>query len=555
MEIFREIGIEEIVANARPDMLESGIITWAVTLAGRELGRCSPLADDYPRMAVVSPTRTTQFPQNRLEPLFWSRLEETSGIVFYKRHQAEAITQADGVVRVEFTDLDSGKKKRVKARYLIACDGSASGTRDALGIDSVGDDLQNMIGIHFSADLGRFIENRRSMLYWILNRRVLGVLIAHWPPSEWVLFTPSFPPSLTLEQFTGARCEELIHQAIGTSSIADLKIEGAGAWMLGARLAEKYRQGRVFLAGDAAHIFPPTGGLGLNTGVQDAHNLAWKLGAVLRGDAQEGLLDSYESERRPVARRNLEHSVSNYERMNELIGFLGLDMKGFKTLAGVQASWPFRIFPAAWKRSLVSRGVKIALGRLAPLDEFGPKAEKARAHFRGLVPGQSPHYRFMGLDLGFAYQKGAIIPDAVPTPEPEYGVQDYLPTTRPGSRLPHVHVLRKGVSLSNHDLIDPHGYLLFTHPEGQADWIEAARVLQGEISMPVTCLSIGRTNEADLMDERGAWERLSEVDPTGAVLVRPDGHVAWRSVRLPTSPVDELRGVLVMLGCRGRKEA
>lgn len=553
MEIFRELGLEKTIASARPEMRESGNVSWVVSLAGRELGRCSPLAEDYPKMAQVSPSRTVQYPQNRLEPLLWKEMERAPRLTFYKRHRFLSAEQDEDGVRVQVRDLVSNRAKTLEARYLVACDGASSAVREFLKIPYTGTILQHMIGIHFFADLSRFAEDRRSMLYWILNREVLGVLISHWYPREWVLFTPYFPPSQTLEQFSPTVCEELVLRAVGTSGIEDLRIEGVGDWTLGTRLASRFQVGRFFLAGDAAHSFPPTGGLGLNTGIQDAHNLAWKLGAVLRREADPTLLRSYEVERIPVACRNLRQSVSNYEKMNELVDFLGVDLHGLTMMTLLQSSRAFRLIPLSWRRDLVRSGLKVALRRISVLDGDGPEAEAARTRFRERVSGQSAHYRFMGLDLGFVYRDGAIVAETEAGTVQDSDVEEYRPTTRPGARLPFVRIEcdEEGAS-STFDLIDPRGFVLLTGPEGELAWRRAAESLRAEFEIPLACHSIGDGGEIGRIAGGGTWESWSETAPDGAVLVRPDGHSAWRCRRRPDSPIDELRLVLTNLGLRGR---
>ena len=343
---------------------------------------------------------------------------------------------------------------------------------------------------------------------------------------------------------------------MGVRALADLEIKGCKSWVLSARLASTFRRQRIFLAGDAAHCFPPTGGLGLNTGVQDAHNLAWKLAAVLRGRAQIGLLDTYETERRPVAHDNLEHSVRNYERMNDLTLVAGLDNRRLRWLQRGQTSRLFSWLPRTWQRSLVTAAVKHATGKLASLDKEGPKADALRARFQLLLPAQMPHYRCLGLDLGFAYRHGAVIAEDTRKPEAADPVMDYRPTTWPGARLPHLWVVREQTRVAIHDLLEPNGMLLLTQPAGRAVWQAAIEAARKSFALALTCMSIGRSAEADLFDEHDVWVGLSEVDPSGvAVLVRPDGHVAWRCREAPPNAGAVLEAMLTRLGWRDRQES
>ncbi|HWG46543.1 MAG TPA: FAD-dependent oxidoreductase [Gemmataceae bacterium] len=550
MEVFREIGVEAPIQAACQDPLERGYITWVVSLAGRELGRCWVVPDDLLGEQAVSPTHMVQFPQHKLEPMLWRRIEDDPAITFYRHHQYLAVSQDAEKVNATLTDQTGGEAIVLQANYLIACDGASSQVRRSLGIAMNGPVLQHMIGMHFYADLGHLVNHRKGILYWVLNPDVMGVLIAHWLPTEWVLFTPYFPPQQTPEQFTPAVCLNLIAGAIGTREVADLKLQQVRPWVLTAKLADTFQLGRVFLAGDAAHSFPPTGGLGLNTGVQDAHNLAWKIAAVVRGHASPELLQTYEMERRPVARTNLEHSVRNFENMNELNQVVGLDLKNLRTLTAVQTNRIFGSLPKAWQRGLINLALRWAMKRLSLLDKEGARGDQIRARFQALLPGQAPHYRFLGLDLGFSYGQGAVIPESSLKPQAKDPVIDYLPTTWPGSRLPHLWVVRDSMRLPLSDVVDPDGLLLLTHPPGHKVWLDAARSLQQEWAIPITCLSIGPGDLADLIDAQARWEGLSEVEPTGVVLVRPDGHVGWRCLRAPAAPLEEMRVVLMRLGLR-----
>ena len=539
MEVFREIGIDERIRGTCQNVFERGLISWVVSLAGRELGRCSALPDRPEDILSLSPTHTVQFPQHMLEPMLWRAIEQQPAIDFRKNHRLVAV-QDDGTEVVAITAKETGEESVIRGDYLVASDGASSTVRRSLGINMDGPVLQHMMGIHFTADLGRLVNERRSVLYWVLNKQLVGVLIAHWLPTEWVLFAPYFPPQQTPERFSKRVCLDLVQAACGFAP-NDLEIKGIRPWVLAARLARSFQKERIFLAGDAAHSFPPTGGLGLNTGVQDAHNLAWKLAAVLKGRARADLLETYELERKPVARINLDHSVRNFSKMNELYKVAGLDWAQIQALESVQSSRVVRCLPSAWQRGLVNGTVKVALRRLARLDAEEQYGEKLRARFRALLPGQEPHYRFLGIDLGFAYREGAVVSEQTPQPAATNPVVDYLPTTWPGARLPHLWIRSGGERLSLLDLPKGETFLLLTHPAGNQPWRNAVTLIKKDISFPLIVLSIGPEESSDLVDEQGAWLRLSETEDTGAVLVRPDGHVAWRCLKAPADP----RGVLI----------
>jgi 2-polyprenyl-6-methoxyphenol hydroxylase-like FAD-dependent oxidoreductase len=533
MEVFRETGqADRIIAESQSPFERAGI-TWVTNLAERELGRCSALPTDVDALLAASPTHATVFPQNRLEPILWEAVRETPLIDFRIGHAL--LDMEEGADGVTCTLEAGGRRMEVSADYVVGCDGTTSPVRRLAGIGHDGRIIQHMIGVYFTADLGHLVDHRKSILYWTLNPDALGVLIAHWLPVEWVLFVPYYPPQQTAESYTESRCRSLIEHAVGFAP-PDLEIKLVRPWSLGASVAARYRQGRVLLAGDAAHSFPPTGGLGLNTGVQDAHNLAWKLAAVLRAEAGSELLDTYEMERRPVARINLEHSVANFEQMSDLLDIVGLSLKQQERLQAAQNSAIFTSLPPRWQRNAINIALRQALGPLRILSEASGRGEHARHEFHRRLPAQARHYRFAGLDLGFAYERGAVIPDGTERPVAADPVIDYRPTTWPGSRLPHFAGETDGVAMSIHDVLLPNGLTLLVGPHAAPAWRQAVRHATAMLRMPVACIAVGNGTDADFRDPGSAWPALSEVGRDGAVLVRPDGHVAWRIHGLPDDP-------------------
>ena len=541
IEVFREIGIADEVLAASQEVFERANITWVTTLAGRELGRCSALPPDLDSLLSLSPVHATVYPQNRLEPMLWRRAEDMPEIDFRKGHECVAVAE-DGE-GVTCTLVAGDRRMEVHADYVVGCDGTGSPVRKLAGIGSDQRLIQNMIGVYFTADLSSLVDYRKSILYWTLNPDALGVLIAHWLPEEWVLFVPYYPPQQTADSYTESRCRSLCVHALGMA-LPDLQIKLLRPWSLGASVADRYSSGRILLAGDAAHSFPPTGGLGLNTGVQDAHNLAWKLAAVLRDEAGPDLLDTYEMERRPVARTNLEHSVANFDQMSDLLQVVGLSLKQQERLQAAQNSRMFTSLPARWQRNAINIALKQALAPLHILSEASGRGEHARHEFERRIPGQARHYRFAGLDLGFAYEQGAVIPDGTPRPVAEDPVIDYRPTTWPGSRLPHFDGVRDGHTMPVCDALLPHGLTLITGVSAAPAWRQAVRTAAATLRMPIACLVVGPGADADFRDPANIWPDLSEVTRSGAVLVRPDGHVAWRAHELPEAPVDDLDAAL-----------
>ena len=317
------------------------------------------------------------FPQNRLEPILWQQAERHPLITVLRNHRLVGLKNGPQSVAAEFCCDKTGQTPGWRGKWLVGCDGAASTTRRLACIEWEAEVIQPMISIHFLADLHPYVQHRPSILYWVFHPKLLGVLIAHWLPTEWVLMTPYFPPQQSPEDFSEPRCRQLLQAAIGNNDIS-YTIEHIGSWALSAGMARTFRAGRVLLAGDAAHTFPPTGGLGLNTGVQDAHNLAWKLTLELQGIATAELIDTYQAERRPVAQANLQHSVANFQKMDELIRPTGLRLSNLRRLVRAQRSELFRALPTTWQRTLVRTAVNWGLQPLKKFDAAGRRGQHVR---------------------------------------------------------------------------------------------------------------------------------------------------------------------------------
>uniref|UniRef100_A0A7C2NZ07 FAD-binding domain-containing protein n=1 Tax=Schlesneria paludicola TaxID=360056 RepID=A0A7C2NZ07_9PLAN len=530
MEVFREIGVAQELEAACQPQERAAYISWVVSVTGRLLGREPIAPPDLDSILALSPTRAIQFPQNRLEQRLQSRVRESPLIDFRTACTCEAVEPRADQVAVTVRRRGASDTERITGEWLVACDGASSPVRRMLGIRAEGPVLQYMLGIYFTADLSRHVDGRESTLYWLMNPQAPGVLVSYWLPDEWVLNVPYFPPQQQPADFPEPLCRELIYAALGTRDVPDLNVVDVSPWVMSARMAETFQRGRCLLAGDAAHTMPPTGGLGLNTGVQDAHNLAWKLAAVCRGTADASFLRTYELERRTIARRNIDISLQNLARNQAVHALAGASVQRLKLLVAIQNSWPFRQLPASWQAGLVRTAVQFGTRQFLMLDDNGPLGERLRARLTGRLPTGAEHYRIGG-DLGGVYRRGAIIAEVASRPDADDPVLTYRPTTSPGARLPHVWLVdREGQRRSLFDLLEADGYLLLVHAEGQPVWDAAIAQARSQTGWPVRCLAIGEG--AEHQDPSGTWRPLSEVEPTGAILVRPDGHVAWRTARV-----------------------
>jgi 2-polyprenyl-6-methoxyphenol hydroxylase-like FAD-dependent oxidoreductase len=497
LEILRAAGVDRAaIAAACQDPSDAGRVRFVMTLAGEELGSL-PFERQGEDVLALTPTPLRNLSQHRLEPILVDHLRKQAGASLRTAHEWVAAEQDDRGVTSRIRDLDTGRSFEVRSRWLLAADGAGSRVRKALGIDPIGPPrLASFVMIHFEARLRPLVGGRPGVLYFTYDPTARGVFVAHDVDSTWVFMQPWDPERESPDDYTEERCAAIVRRAMGTSAV-DFAIRTLSTWHMSAQVAERYREGRAFLVGDAAHRFPPTGGLGLNTGVQDAHNLAWKLAAVEAGWAPADLLDSYEVERRPVARENADVSARNAAQMLEVVRALG------------------------------------------------PAGDGERGDVRAAIANQAEHFDMLGLQLGFQYERGALVPDGSARPAVGNPVREFVPCGRPGARLPHAWTVRGGERVSTLDLLPPDRFTLIAGPAGAA-WVEAAAAIStppaaAAISTPpLHVLAIGR----DVADPGGAWLALLGIGNEGALLVRPDQHVAWRSARGAANPRDALRSAL-----------
>ncbi len=512
LEILRSMGIDTGALRAAGTARADGAhVAWMTTLAGTELGRL-PYERQGDDALALTPEPFVNLSQHKLEPILVEHLERDARTDLRWRHEWQGLEQDGAGVTSRVRDLARGEDYMVRSRYVLAADGAGSRIRRSLDIEMIGPDrLQSFIMIHFEANLRPLVRDRPAILYWVVDPECAGAFVAHDIDRTWVFMHRYDPETESPDAYTPAACAAIVRRAIGRAD-ADLAIRDVSPWTMTAQVAARFAAGRVFLVGDSAHRFPPAGGLGLNTGVQDAHNLAWKIGWVEAGRAGGALLDTYEAERRPVAQSNAEQSFMNAMRMLEsfmALGFLDPDV----ATAGAR----------------FAEALATAAGR---------------ADIRQAIDAQQDHFDMIGLHLGFGYEEGAIVPDGTPRPAPANPVRDFVPTSRPGFRLPHAWVEHGGTRRSTLDLLATDGFTLIAGPSGHA-WRNAATHL-APAAVPIRCLVAGR----DFADPEGAWARVCEIGPDGAVLVRPDQHVAWRSLCAPREPAADLLAAARHVLCR-----
>ncbi|MFE1412064.1 FAD-dependent oxidoreductase [Streptomyces sp. NPDC058746] len=491
MELFRVAGVEDRIRAAASVLSDNHGILQGGSLTGDDQEWLFEEIDPGGGLARFSPATWCLCSQNDIEPVLMS---VTPGLGADLRFSTELLSfdqDATGVTAV-MKGLETGEHLKVRADYLVAADGPRSPVREELRIGQTGPgDLFHNVSITFrSRGLAGVVGDRRFIVCYLTKPGADGALLPVDNAERWVFHAPWHPDrGETMEDFTDERCAEHIRRAVGAPGL-DVEITGKAPWHAAERVAERYGSGRVFLAGDSAHEMSPTGAFGSNTGIQDAHNLAWKLAAVLKGSAGPRLLESYEAERLPVARatsarasaRSAEHSHPGYE----------------------------------------------------------PDPESA-------APGGGRPGGVLSVAMGYRYHQGAVLgADHEQPVVPER----MRPSGDPGTRAPHLWLRfcgepGPGERVSTVDLYERSFVLLSS--EG-TPWRDAARSVAGELGVDLVAYAVGTGPGADLEPEEGAdWAGAHGTTPAGAVLVRPDGFVAWRWPQDAEDPEGVLHEVLTTL--------
>jgi 2,4-dichlorophenol 6-monooxygenase len=527
MEVFRQFGVAEAVYARSIPLEYISRIRWCTTLAGDgPLDRKTFHAIDsfggggLAHYAADSPCESTLYPQVRLEPLLRDEAQKRNpeGLLYY--HEVTAVEQDGQGVTATVLDRENGETFRVFADYAIAADGGRTVGPIVGSKLSGATNLVDMVTVYFRADLSRWWDDDRAMTTWFVNPDggswSSGVLGKLGPTrfdrhsEEW-MFHFSFRPD------DPARFDQssLLPRMRALLKLAELEPEiiGIGHWVVEGVIADRYRFGRIFLAGDAAHRHPPTTGLGLNSAIQDAHNLAWKLDAKLRGVASDGLLDSYEAERRPVAERNVSWALLTFQ--NHPLTDVGI--------------------------GLVRGDSETSKRNFAAFFAENDEGRTRRARLKDVMSVQRMEWQAHDLELGFFYDRGAVVADGTFPPERDPMGNRYTPTTRPGHRLPHAWVEFGGKRISTLDLVGKGEFLLILGSDG-GPWVEAADRIAAEFDTPLKSIAIGEATAC--VDVDRSWINLREVASDGAILVRPDNHVAWRCVGASANALESLRDAL-----------
>jgi len=478
MEHFRRWGLAERIREVAPLKVDwSQDVVFCTALFGHEVMRFTNCFGLSPQRSAMFAESGQQIAQPLVEEVLREAVADLEPCQLCLGWSLHALQQHDDGVQATIIN-ERGEQRQVRASYALGCDGSRSVVRAAIGAHYVGTSNQRPnLGIVFRAPgLAERQPHGPAVQYWVLNPTYPGLLGRMDLKDRWWIIANSVPSETGL-----ADPRALIHGLVGAA--IDAEVLGTDPWTGRMLLADRYRNGRVFLVGDAAHLNPPWGGHGFNTGIGDAVNIGWKLAAVIDGWGGDNLLVSYEGERRSVAERTIQEAVTNMSVLAPELANPELQDSG---LVGEQA------------RRAAAQTIRVAKDR---------------------------EFHSLGLVLGYQYDASPVIVDDGTPPLPEG--QDYEPSARPGARLPHLW-LPDGASL--YDRLGNGFSLIRLHDDiDVAPFIESA----AERRVPLAVIEL-----------RG--QALKELYGASLLLVRPDQHVAWRGTSVDQSMagtiIDRVRG-------------
>ncbi|MEV0791453.1 FAD-dependent monooxygenase [Kribbella sp. NPDC050459] len=516
IELMRDMGIEDQVVDKGTAHDLMGQTAFCTSLAGEEIGRIRTWGTHPRRLAdytEASPCLPMDLPQTLFEPILVSTAASRGARLRFNT-EYESLEQDDDGVTATVRDRLSGTSYQIRAKYLIGADGGRSKVAQDIELPMAGAmDIEGSMNIVFEADLSRYVAHRPSVLYWVLQPGAqiggigAGLVRMVRPWNEWLIvwgYDINQPAPVVDE----AMATEIVHNLVGDDTI-DVKLKSTSVWSVNHMYAEKTSKGRVFCMGDAIHRHPPSNGLGSNTSIQDAYNLAWKLALVLKGQAAPKLLDSYHDERAPIAQQIVDRANKSRTQFGQIFRALGMTPDA----------------PAG--RTIDSR------------KDDTPAAAEQREELRKAIELKDYEFNAHGVELGQRYRSSAVVDDG--TPEPPYERDHelyYHPTTWPGARIPHCWLTRGSDTVSTLDVVGKGRFTLLTGIGGDA-WVKAAQSVSEQLGVPIEPLVIGPGRELD--DLYGDWARAREIPDEGCLLVRPDAHIAYRAFDQPEDATETLR--------------
>ena len=528
MEVLRDLGrdVEDEAYLFATHQELMGENVFCTSLAGEEIGRMKswgmhPLSRAEHQLS--SPSHMNDLPQTFMEPLLFktacSRGTQARMSTEYLSHRQDE----DGVTTT-CRDRLTGREVAIRSKHLIGADGGNSKVAEDAGLSFEGRmGVGGSMNILFKADLTRYVAHRPSVLYWVVQPGAdvggigMGLVRMVRPWNEWLIVW-GYDINQPAPEVDTAFATKVVRDLVGEPDLP-VEIQSVSTWTVNNMYATTMQSGRVFCMGDATHRHPPSNGLGSNTSIQDAFNLAWKLSLVLKGKAGPRLLDSYQQERAPVAKQIVTRANKSIEEFGPI----------FKALGLLDSIDP----------------VKMQQNMDARCDDTAA-AELQRAAIRDSIAAKVYEFDAHGVEMNQRYASDAVLTDGQPEPAFEKDAElHYQPTTWPGARLPHAWLFgADGTKASTLDLCGKGRFTLLTGIGGRG-WVEAAKALARELDLPLEAHVIGPRQP--WQDLTGDWANLREVRDSGVVLVRPDQHVCWRRETLAEDPVSELRRALTSI--------
>lgn len=524
MEVLRDLGKEvedEVYLNAM-DQSIMGENVFCESLAGEEIGRMKswgthPLSKAEHMLS--SPTFMNDLPQTFMEPILFKtackRGTRARMSTEYKSH----VQDAEGVTTTCY-DRMTGQELTIRSKYLIGADGGNSLVAENENLPFEGQmGVGGSMNIVFRADLSKYVAHRPSVLYWVMQPGAdvggigMGLVRCVRPWNEWLIVW-GYDINEPAPNVDEAMATDVARQLVGDPEL-EIELLSANTWTVNDTYATQMSRGRVFIMGDAAHRHPPSNGLGSNTSIQDAFNLAWKLAAVVKGQAGERLLETYSEERAPVAKQIV-------TRANQSIGEFGpifeaLGMTGGTDITKIKANMDARC-------------------------DSTPEAEAQREALNKAIAFKKYEFDAHGVEMNQRYRSDATVTDGQIEPDFKLDADlHYQPTTWPGARIPHAWLFdAAGQKHSTLDLAGGGAFTIFTGLGGEA-WVDAASKIAKEFGITLNAHVIGPRQE--YMDYTGDWARAREVGDSGCIITRPDQHVCWRHDGAPDNAEAELTRV------------
>lgn len=501
VEVLREFDLEEEAKSRATPWQHMGESMITTSLIGEEIARIQAWGTGDLRHGDYvkgSPSPLFDLVQPEMEALLVKHAVARGANLFYNTEYLDH-EQDDTGVTVWFLDRLENRKYSVRAKYLVGMDGARSKIVEKIGLPIEGHMARaGTTYVRFKADLSKYVQHRPSILHWIVNPAAgfgeigMGLLRAISPWNDWIAGW-GFDIAQGEPQYTEEQIIQRIHTFIGTDDV-DIEVQNVSAWYVNQAFAKHYSVGRVFCGGDAVHRHPPSSGLGSNTCIQDAFNLAWKLAFVIKDWAKADLLTSYSDERVPVGQQivaRANQSRMDYKHLKDVFGF--------------------------------DQGIATTQQLLDRLNAPTADAAELRTQLNHALEIKNFEFNAQGVELNQRYQSVAVVLDDECDEQWQADPQLYLQaTSRPGAKIPHCWLVdsKSGQKVSTLDIVGNGKLTLVTGLSGTA-WKQAADKLDLAYLNVVT---VGQ----EVKDVYGIWQKTCEIAEAGMLLVRPDGYVAWR---------------------------